>query len=309
VSDLILTAVVFVCAVLASLLGALVVYCKSGTGGRLWYGFTACFFVSLLILLGTGVAALVTCLDNPIVLMYAVSQFATRSKRTPAVMTNDALEPEEKALIDDLESNYPEIKEEVYKLLAHQNFTLTKDTYDKQNTHIGSDTRLYCKGGQCVEEGWKLHNVNVGELFNPAALEHMPTFCDLAKRHGDTMISSVVSLLPGKTKIPPHVGYSSLVKRLMLAVEVPEPSDRCYLCVNGEKLTWTEGKTFMWDDTYPHGVWNETESRRLIIYMDVLRKVDNKVLNGLATWLIRQVQSSDMIREEVERTETKRKII
>ena len=43
-------------------------------------------------------------------------------------------------------------------------------------------------------------------------------------------------------------------------------------CVNGEKYNWKEGEDVMFDDTFAHKVYNETEDIRVVVYMDIERK-------------------------------------
>jgi ornithine lipid ester-linked acyl 2-hydroxylase len=234
---------------------------------------------------------------SPIHVLYAASQYATRLKETPAVMS-----PYDTPVAVELENNFEIILQEVKEMLRQTTGTLAKYTYGGQNQSIGSDTRI--QDGRDI--GWEITNIHMGNHFNALAEEIMPTFVDLMKKH--KVLASVLSVLPGKTKIPPHYGYSSFVKRLMLGVTIPSDRENCYLCVNGEKQVWEEGKTMLWDDTYPHAVYNESTEDRVVIYMDILRITGDPIVDSVGTYLLNLLEKTSIIRTEVARTERKESI-
>ena len=249
--------------------------------------------------LSTGITSYTTVKDKPIVALYALSQYVTKNKRTPVVM--ELSTPEEIAIGEDLVSNFTDIKREILDLVEHEDLRLTKDTYNKLNTHIGKDT------SESEMQGWSVETVNVGDTFNQRALKYLPTLCDVVKRH-KYLISTVVSVLPAHTMIPPHVGYSSFVKRLMLGIEIPADSENCYLCVNGMKNTWKEGGLLLWDDTAPHAVYNKTNQRRIIVYMDIRRITNNSLLDWIGGKVLKFAEGHPIIKNEIAATEQKQKM-
>ncbi len=60
-------------------------------------------------------------------------------------------------------------------------------------------------------------------------------------------------LSPGK-HIPEHRGLYKGFLRYHLGLMVPEPRSQCWIRVNGQQAVWEEGKSMMFDDTYPHEV-------------------------------------------------------
>lgn len=211
-------------------IAAVILFCIYGVWRKKFIFLGA--IVALVITISIGTIAVINASNHPMTILYSVSQYATKLKKTPPVMNALADEPVAAAL----EENYKTIKDEVYAMLNHTDGgTMTKDTYAGQNNVIGADVHVDENG---KEVGWKIINVHMGKNVNGVAKRLMPTFTGLMKEFD--VIASVISVLPAKTKIPPHIGYSSLVKRLMFAIEIPTPSDRCYVCVNGEKITWTD---------------------------------------------------------------------
>lgn len=244
---------------------------------------------------------------NPISFLYAGSHLMTKNKRTPPIMTPETYT--EKNIVKDLENNYKDIKNDIYDLLNNHSLRLTKDTFSNQNHYIGSDTKKNCdNNNNCIENGWQIFTINVGNNISKHSFEYLPSFLKILKKYKDDIISSAVSIIPPKTKIPPHIGYSSFVKRLMLAIEVPKDKDNCYLCVNGIKQTWTEGKTILWDDTFCHSVYNDTNERRIVLYMDVRRYSNNKIIDWIGTQMIKIIENSEYVKKEIKDTEKKIKI-
>lgn len=79
------------------------------------------------------------------------------------------------------------------------------------------------------------------------------------------------SILSPHKHIPPHRGAWAGVLRLHLALIVPEPRDRCRIRIADQIHTWEEGRCLVFDDTYNHQVWNDTEGYRVVLFVDFAR--------------------------------------
>ena len=77
-------------------------------------------------------------------------------------------------------------------------------------------------------------------------------------------------LSPGK-HIPPHRGPYKGVLRYHLGLKVPEPSKQCRIRVADQVQHWEEGDSMVFDDTYNHEVWNDTDGERAILFLDIER--------------------------------------
>lgn len=77
-------------------------------------------------------------------------------------------------------------------------------------------------------------------------------------------------LLPHK-HIPEHRGPYKGLLRYHLALKVPEPADKCGIRVGDEIRHWREGNSLLFDDTYPHEAWNNTDDIRVVLFVDVVR--------------------------------------
>ena len=72
--------------------------------------------------------------------------------------------------------------------------------------------------------------------------------------------------------------------------------------VGGEVVTWREGRAFVFDDTYPHEVWNDTNGYRIILLIQFRRPM--RWLGRLASDLfIGAVRKSPFIQDARKHTD------
>jgi len=81
---------------------------------------------------------------------------------------------------------------------------------------------------------------------------------------------------PGKF-IPEHKGPFVGCLRYHLGLLVPQDRANCYIDVNRERFHWEEGKAFVFDDTYVHSVYNNTNEPRIILFVDIERPLYSPV--------------------------------
>ena len=94
------------------------------------------------------------------------------------------------------------------------------------------------------------------------------------------MTTAMFSILSPHKKIPPHGGPYKGVLRYHLGLLVPEPTDACGIRVGGDVRHWAEGQSLVFDDTFEHEAWNDTDGVRVVLFVDVKRP-----LRGPARWL------------------------
>ena len=66
-------------------------------------------------------------------------------------------------------------------------------------------------------------------------------------------------LAPGK-HLPPHRGPYKGVMRYHLGLLIPEPAEQCGIRVDTETRHWAEGESMIFDDTFEHEAWNDTDA-------------------------------------------------
>jgi len=122
-----------------------------------------------------------------------------------------------------------------------------------------------------AEKGkWK---VFVLKWYN-TSLENAKRLCpntiSLLNKCPDIHAAMFSILEPGKF-IPPHKGPFTGCLRYHLGLKIPKDRENCYIKVNDEKFNWTEGESLIFDDTYVHSVYNNTNESRIILFLDIER--------------------------------------
>lgn len=79
------------------------------------------------------------------------------------------------------------------------------------------------------------------------------------------------SILSPKKHIPHHRGPWAGVLRLHVGLMVPEPREKCRIRIANQIYTWSEGECLIFDDTYNHQVWNDTDGYRVVLFIDFER--------------------------------------
>jgi aspartyl/asparaginyl beta-hydroxylase (cupin superfamily) len=73
------------------------------------------------------------------------------------------------------------------------------------------------------------------------------------------------SALNSKAHIPPHVGPINGVLRGHLPLIVPRG---CRIRVGNDTREWQEGKMLVFDDSFVHEVWNESDGLRVVLFLN-----------------------------------------
>lgn len=105
--------------------------------------------------------------------------------------------------------------------------------------------------------------------------------------------SAFFSILHPRMHIPPHRGPFHGVLRCHLALIVPgRPGEaQCRIRVADEIRTWEEGKLLLFDDTFWHEVWNDSDSPRVVLFMDVKKRLPWPInwINDFTYWVLSRV--------------------
>jgi ornithine lipid ester-linked acyl 2-hydroxylase len=85
------------------------------------------------------------------------------------------------------------------------------------------------------------------------------------------MNTAMFSILgPGK-HIPPHRGPYKGVLRYHLGLIIPKPEGSCRIRVGSDVRPWKEGKSLIFDDSHEHEVWNDSDSYRVVLFVNFVR--------------------------------------
>jgi beta-hydroxylase len=86
--------------------------------------------------------------------------------------------------------------------------------------------------------------------------------------------SAFFSILAPGTHIPAHRGVTKGLITCHLGLIVPRDGD-VRMRVDDRIVRWAEGETLVFDDTYDHEVWNDTDHTRVILLIQFRRPLRN----------------------------------
>ena len=157
---------------------------------------------------------------------------------------------------------------------------------DKKNVFLGSTVKSRKKNfgyyelevdNKIIWDGIILASkANLFKKFNQTYVgrKYFSNTLSLLKSYKEVITVSIARF-PSNRIIPIHKGNRELV-RIHYGIDVPD-GDIAFT-VKGEEKKWENGKALAFNDFYEHGGWNNTNSDRIILIVDLDRKM---ILNGV----------------------------
>ncbi len=111
------------------------------------------------------------------------------------------------------------------------------------------------------------------------------------------LFSAIISVHEPGTHLKRHRGVTKGMITVHLPLRVPRhATERCRIDVDGAIHVWRDGELFIFDDTYEHEAWNDSDELRIILLLHVLRPLHG--LGGTVQRLFfRALQRSQFVRE------------
>ncbi|EGD57814.1 aspartyl/asparaginyl beta-hydroxylase [Novosphingobium nitrogenifigens DSM 19370] len=118
--------------------------------------------------------------------------------------------------------------------------------------------------------------------------------------------SGFFSVLEPGAVIPMHVGVTRGLLTWHLGLHTPTDHRKCWIKVDNVTLDWQPGHSFLFDDTYPHEVHNDTDDYRVILLVQVERpmKAPLRWLPDLFLWGVKKTAFVRDARDAIERIES-----
>jgi aspartate beta-hydroxylase len=120
-------------------------------------------------------------------------------------------------------------------------------------------------------------------------------------KQAPSVLSATFSILEGRKHIPVHRGPFRGVLRYHLGLVIPARADGTSsnrLKIDGNGYELREGAELLWDDTYPHEAWNDSEQVRAVLMLDVMRPGMSLPLRWVTLAIITLVRLWIMIKGE-----------
>ena len=76
---------------------------------------------------------------------------------------------------------------------------------------------------------------------------------------------------------------------------VPQNEKSCGIEVNGETYHWKEGQTVVFDDTFEHEAWNNSDEARVVLFIDVERPLPIWLV-PMNKFMLRLIATSPFVR-------------
>ena len=105
----------------------------------------------------------------------------------------------------------------------------------------------------------------------PNARIQCPKTLGILERHKDIRLA-MVSCLEPNARIEAHEGPWRGSVRVHIGLKPPNRTD-CYTMAAGQSVFWQDGQVLAFDDTYEHSVQNNTIYPRIILFLDVERRM------------------------------------
>jgi aspartate beta-hydroxylase len=120
---------------------------------------------------------------------------------------------------------------------------------------------------------WRLFILKAYGIEFPNNMAKCPLLAELVRTRPEVLSASITFLGPRK-HIPQHRGPFRGVLRFYLGLSVPQAADgepAVMMVLDGRNYRLGNGKWLLWDDTYPHEVWNESDEVRIALFLDIWR--------------------------------------
>lgn len=186
-----------------------------------------------------------------------------------------------------LEANWQAIRKELQSVLDSSTDIPDFHDVDKLQSRLSKaggarwKTFLFCGYGSWIEEN----------------CVRCPKTTALLKAE-PRITSALFSILePGK-RLPAHFGPFKGVWRYHLALIVPTGAP-CYIVVGGQRYDWKEAEGTLFDDSFLHSAVNDCDSKRAVLFIDVLRDDFPAWLTPINNWVYRCLGNSRRAKQSI----------
>jgi aspartyl/asparaginyl beta-hydroxylase (cupin superfamily) len=160
--------------------------------------------------------------------------------------------------IAEIEANWTTIRDELGKVLEDRESLPNFQDISKDQIEITDD------------DHWKTFFLYGFGFKAKLGVEMCPQTAALMEQIPG-MKTAMFSILSPRKHILDHRGPYKGVLRYHLGLIVPQEKESCRIRVGEDVRHWVEGGSMIFDDTYNHEVWNDTDETRVVLFVDVLR--------------------------------------
>jgi aspartyl/asparaginyl beta-hydroxylase (cupin superfamily) len=174
------------------------------------------------------------------------------------VETSEIISPAAFPWVAELEANWESIRAELTKVLA-----------DRDGLPAMQDISPL-QAGIVRDRVWKVFAFHAYGTRSDDNCRRCPETARLLDAIPDLEVAFFSVLEPGAHLSAHRGAYKGLV-RAHLGLMIPEPRGQVRMQVGQQTVVWEEGRCVLFDDTYRHEVWNDTDGVRVVLLIDVPR--------------------------------------
>lgn len=110
------------------------------------------------------------------------------------------------------------------------------------------------------------------------------------------LLTALYSVMLAGAHVPRHTGPTKAIITAHLGLIVPLRRENCHMRVGDADVVWEAGRLVIFDDMYPHEVWNDTDEDRIVLMLHVKRplRFPGSVLRDL---LFAMLRASPFVRD------------
>ena len=138
-----------------------------------------------------------------------------------------------------------------------------------------------------AKAGWKRFYLKWYGDAHPSAERLCPRTTALLRTLPNVSAAMFATLPPGAVLNPHKDPYAGSM-RYHLGLVTPN-NDGCWIDVDGERYSWRDGESVMFDETFIHTAQNETDVERLILFCDVARPMRYGFARAFNGWFGRNL--------------------
>ena len=138
--------------------------------------------------------------------------------------------------------------------------------------------------------GWKRFYLKWYDSAHPSAAELCPKTTALLKTLPTIKAAMFTELAPDSRLVRHRDPYAGSL-RYHLGLMTPN-DDRCFIDVDGQRYSWRDGESVVFDETYIHYAENKTDQNRIIFFADVERPLKSKILERFNHWFGKHVMTA-----------------
>ncbi len=144
--------------------------------------------------------------------------------------------------------------------------------------------------------GWKRYYLRWYGGFLGSAQRSCPKTVELLSGIDSVKGAMFASLPPDASLVRHRDPYAGSL-RYHLGLVTPN-DERCFISVDGERYAWRDGEAVMFDETYIHHAENNTDSDRIILFLDIRRPVSLPALDWLNSAFSNLVMAASATKNE-----------